>query len=709
MTSATLGASPREADVAVPVPHGSRFRPDIEGLRALAVGLVLFHHAELRWVSGGFIGVDVFFVISGFLITGLLVREVERTGRIALSSFYARRIRRLLPAAALVLVAATVLTWWLLPITQRRVFGGDIVSAAFYVLNWRLANRSVDYLAEGVDPSPVQHYWSLAVEEQFYIIWPLLMVFALVLVRRLRLPLRPTLGVGIALVIVPSLVWSIYATSSSPASAFFLTTTRLWELGIGAAVAVSTPLWTRLNHKVAAVLALVGFATIVGSALAITPSDAWPGSLALAPVLGTAAVIAAGVATTRTLVARGLGLRAMVWVGGLSYSIYLWHWLFIVGGGAYFGTLGARRGVLLTLASLVPAWLCHRLIENPVRFAPSLARSPRLALSVGANLSLVAAIAGLTLVIPETVPAASPGSQSPKGVQAILDDPNGGKDFWSVDTAESIQPDPNVATEDLPEPYGSDCVVNLEGAELRVCEYAALNSDTTVALAGDSKALQWFSALEQISVENGWRLILLNKSACALSDALLKKDDGPNESCAAWNEQAQRYLAENPPDLLLTSSRASKAYEAGTEKVSSEGLADGLTAAWQELQRAGIPVINILDNPAPADEVYECVAKNRDALSSCSFEGATASAAVQRAAADRLGNVGLVDLSPYLCPGGHCPAVIGDMLVYRQGSHITDTYARSLQHVIAHSIGSAAEQTTPTVDPDIVEALTAGT
>lgn len=224
------------------------FRPDIEGMRAIAIGLVLVYHAGVRQLPGGFVGVDVFFVISGFLITSLLVRELESTGRISLSRFYARRAKRLLPATGLVLVATAILTWWTVSAVDWRAFGMDIVSAALYIVNWRLADRSVDYLAEDVGASPVQHFWSLAVEEQFYIVWPLLIVaLAWWLRRHGRLRLRPVLTAGILAVIVPSLAYSVYLTANSPATAFFVTPTRLWELGIGALAAIGTTLLSLIH------------------------------------------------------------------------------------------------------------------------------------------------------------------------------------------------------------------------------------------------------------------------------------------------------------------------------------------------------------------------------------------------------------------------------------------------------------------------------
>ncbi|TDD63977.1 acyltransferase, partial [Jiangella aurantiaca] len=315
-----------------------RFRPDVEGLRAVAVLLVLAYHAGLPLVSGGFVGVDVFFVISGFLITGLILREVESTGRLRLGRFYARRIRRLLPATAVVLAATAALTIVLLPPLRWPAIAGDIAVSATYVVNWRLASESVDYLTAEDAPSPVQHFWSLAVEEQFYLLWPVLII-ALVWWHRRRRgapSLRRTLLAGLAVVAVPSLAWSVHLTAASPGAAYFVSTTRAWELAAGAALAIGARRLERLPAWVASALAGGGLAAVGWAALTYDATTPFPGAAALVPVLGTAAVVGGGVASAPTspgadrevpgsgeshkgngtLPGRLLGTAPLRWVGG---------------------------------------------------------------------------------------------------------------------------------------------------------------------------------------------------------------------------------------------------------------------------------------------------------------------------------------------------------------------------------------------------------
>ncbi|TDD98819.1 acyltransferase family protein, partial [Jiangella asiatica] len=368
------------------------FRADIEGLRAVAVGLVLAYHAGLPWVPGGFVGVDVFFVISGFLITGLIVREVETTGRLRLARFYARRIRRLLPATAVVLAATAALTVAVLPPVRWAQTAGDIAAAAGYVVNWRLAGDAVDYLSADAPPSPVQHFWSLAVEEQFYLAWPLLIIAVVWAHRRFgrRSSPRRALVAGLAVIAVPSLAWSVHLTATSPGQAYFVSTTRAWELAIGAALALAATRLARLPHRSATVAAWAGLGAIAVAALTYDATTAFPGHTALLPTLGAAAVIAAGTTTHRTSPGALLGTAPMRFIGGLSYSLYLWHWPLLMAATAGWGGLSTAQGLLVVTASIVPAWLTHRLVEAPIHHARALATHPARAFAVGALATAVA-------------------------------------------------------------------------------------------------------------------------------------------------------------------------------------------------------------------------------------------------------------------------------------------------------------------------------
>ncbi|TDE15922.1 acyltransferase family protein [Jiangella asiatica] len=676
-------------------PPPPRFRPDVEGMRAVAVGLVLLYHAGLRFVPGGFVGVDVFFVISGFLITGMLVREVEQTGTLSLVQFYARRVKRLLPAAALVLAVTALLTWIMVPAVDRRAFGGDIAAAAVYVVNWRMADRSVDYLAEDVGPSPVQHFWSLAVEEQFYLVWPLFILLIAIWVRRNAEPVRPWMGVGLAVVALPSFAWSVIMTATNPSGAFFVTTTRLWELAVGAAVAIAMPTLTLLPRALAALFAWCGLVAVGLSAVLITTDTAWPGAAALLPVLGTAAVIAGGPAAGRAGPIVLLGIPLFVWVGGLSYSLYLWHWPMLVLAEVRWGELRTWQGLAIVVLSFVPAWLAYRFVENPVRHARNMVRSSRFALSVGGNLTLVGVVAGLALAlaVPTTSMPSGPPVSAPGAAVLDRDDPRADPDGVPADVSEWITPDPLLAPEDVPSAYDEGCQVAQDSDEPASCVYGDPDGDVTIALVGDSKALQWITALDTIGQDNGWRVITYTKSTCSFTAATLSSRGEPFESCSAWNEAVMDELRDVEPAVVVTSQGRNRALDDPDDidaGESSDAMVQGLVERWNQLDELGIEVVALADTPQPGQDVYACVAEHVDQLTECAFDRSeairTSAAQTQSRAVEDSENARWVNLNNFICPADSCSPVIGNVLIYRQGSHLTVTYVNTLAPRLADAL-----------------------
>ena len=666
---------------------GRGFRGDVEGLRAVAVGLVLLYHAGLSLVPGGFVGVDVFFVISGFLITGLLVKELRKTGRISLAGFYARRAKRLLPATAVVLISTAVLVLMFVPKIHWTEIGGDIVASALYVVNWRLANRSVDYLAEDSGASPLQHFWSLAVEEQYYLVWPVLILLATLWVRRRGRPMTGALWLGLAVIGLPSLAWSIYQTAYEPARAFFITTTRMWELAVGAAVAIAASQLARMPRVVAVVLGWAGLAAIAASGLVYSVRTPWPGSAALLPVLGSAAVIAAGTAAGRAGPIMLLGTRPFLWVGALSYSLYLWHWPLIVIATYYWGGLSVQRGLLLAAISVIPAYLTYRLIENPFRHSAALSRSPRLALSIGANATMIGVLAG-TMVVLAVPTAAAPAGPSPGA--AVLEPRTGSGTGAAkgapVDKVEWITPDPLQATKDVPELYADGCQVSEASSDPKACVYGNPDGNTTVALVGDSKIAQWLPAFQELAKTNDWKIVTQTKSACPLSTAPITLNGEVYQSCADWNSNLLAALTgPDKPDYVITSqvrSIALKPAGLSGHAAGVDAMVAGMHASWTTLTDAGVKVIVLGDTPQTGMSVYECVSENTDHLTRCTYDrarGVTRSALpTQQAAVAGMPEVKLVDLTRSICPTPKCAPVIGNVLVYRQGSHLTATYIKTL-------------------------------
>ncbi|WP_066639374.1 acyltransferase family protein [Serinicoccus hydrothermalis] len=641
-------------------------RRDIEGLRAVAVLAVLLYHLRVPGVSGGFAGVDVFFVISGFLITGLLLREVERTGRVSQRDFYARRARRLLPAALVVVAATFAASWLVLSPTTRPDLVADVLGSTFYVVNWVLAARSVDYLAEGSGVSPLQHYWSLAVEEQFYLLWPLLVLLGLVLAARSRYAPRTALLALLATLTAASFVWSVVATAQSPATAYFVTPTRLWELGAGALLAFAVPALRGWPAAAAHVTALVGIGLVVVTVVAVDTSTPWPGSAALLPVLGSVLVIAAGSTGHPTVVSRALGLAPMVVVGGLSYSIYLVHWPLLVLLEEQRGALGPLGLALVGLGTVAIAALLRVLVEDPVRFSTGLSARPgRSLLAAGTAMAVVAGAAGLAWATRPTL-----GETTTAGPAALVADPWDWR--WELvedprsayDTEGPLQPDPSLAREDVPSYYEDGCQVR-DGVDVPDpgCVYGERDADTVVALWGDSKLGQYASALDEIARRESWRLDYYLKSACSPTVSGAAAED-----CNAFGRATVEQLLDDPPHLVIIGS-------GGFEEPEQEGMVEGA----RTLTDAGIDVVVVDDNPHPGHAAYECAAEHPSDLLTCEQPPQSVDGRPFLELVHEETGAPVIDLNPWICPEEDtCPVALGGQLVYRQGSHLTDTYARSL-------------------------------
>jgi peptidoglycan/LPS O-acetylase OafA/YrhL len=360
----SIGATDRASAESKRKSPKAGFRPDVEGLRAVAVVAVLLYHGGLSFVPGGYVGVDVFFVISGFLITRLLLKELEQSGTLSIMRFYSRRAKRLLPMTVVVLGTVVVVSWLLFSPVRMDEVSFDVMAAGLYVMNWRLAVQATDYFGAGLQASPVQHFWTLGVEEQFYLIWPALLLAVAWWCRRTRWSLRPALEVALTVVAISSLAHSVYSTEHEAGAAYFSTLTRGWELALGGMLALVPASWLHLPRLRAFALATAGLVAIVWSTIRFSDNTLFPGYAALLPTLGTAAIIAAGFASTSAMPMRLLTLAPVRHVGRVSYSWYLWHWPPLVFAAALWGKLSALEGLAVLAASYVRAVLTHRWIAG---------------------------------------------------------------------------------------------------------------------------------------------------------------------------------------------------------------------------------------------------------------------------------------------------------------------------------------------------------
>lgn len=670
-------------------------RGDIEGLRALSLITILVYHAGVTFMPGAFSSVDLFFVISGYLITGQLVKEVERTGRVSLVKFYARRMKRLIPAASTVIVATGLLTVLFLPVTRWKSIGGDLIASATYVINWRLAGDAVDYLATDDPESPMQHFWTLAIEEQFYFIWPILLA-AIIFVMRGRLTrIRTTFFIALlALIVLPSFITSVIWSSSNPAYAFFATPTRLWELGVGALIAIAVPLTDRIPRLVAIVLGWAGLGAILGGFFFwIDVDDPWPGSLALIPVLGTAAVIAAGHAAGKYGPALLIDNPPMRWLGGLSYPIYLWHWPPLVVADVLADGLTVWQGLAVVTVSILPAWISYRLIENPLRHAKIFSRIPTTALATGLSLSLLGVIVGVgvTVATPSDDP---PTDRVAQGAQVLGDKPRSSPAGVPVDKVSWFTPTVLGAKDDNANDATDSCDQPLLGTEPDSCTFGDPDGDVTVAMVGSSKTRQWIPVMNEIAKDRGWKVLSFTKSACEFTSAPTRdsgtdKVDGYPE-CDEWNTKVlDKLTTETKPDYVFTALDNIKVKQSSADEPRAEVdqiRFDGVNASWSALSDAGIKVIVMGATPRFAVNIPDCVATHGDDLTECAFprsEGFSPDVLWGKTDAEeqvaRVKGASYIDVSDYVCPSDTCAPVIGNVLVYYDKHHVTGTYVKSLR------------------------------
>ncbi len=668
------------------------FRGDLEGLRAVAVTLVVAYHAQLLGLVGGYVGVDVFYVLSGFFITGLLIREFQRTARLDLVAFYVRRGRRLLPAAAVVLVVVAVAGYVILPFVQWTSLGWDIVAAGLNVANFRFAAQSTDYLAQGVDQSAVLHFWSLGVEEQFYLFWPLIILVLMAMARRIRARQSDggqqtatiVLLTGIGAIATVSLLASIILTATAQSWAFFMLPTRAWELAVGAMIAVIAPALGRIPDMLGRILAVVGVVGIVVSAVVFDDSTPTPGIAMLLPVVATAAVIVGGDA-------RGIGAGTVLrwaplrWIGRWSYSIYLWHWPLLVFPaallGVHIGDLPAFLRVGLCVASIAAGILSYVCVERVFRTpssrpTPSARRGTRAGLAIAAACVVVALVPGAALIALPGTKAGAPAtasSQAPAEADDAARQLREGLGLTSLPA--SLSPSLTAVADALPATYANGCHLEFAHTEFGECVFGDQEAERTAVLVGDSHAAQWFPALERIAAQNGWRLVSLTKSACAPTTARIPhpSDSGRNYTeCTEAHRSVVSRVAQLRPQLVVASSIVShKMSGDATSKAWFAGATDFLG----QLRDAGAEQIVMLgDTPRPAVDVPSCVAKNTNAVRKCNASTKTASPSAltgwMAAAADAAG-ARFVPTTDWFCIDGACPVVVGSTLMYRDESHIT--------------------------------------
>ncbi len=695
------------------------FRADIEGLRAIAVLAVVLFHAEVPGVGGGFVGVDVFFVISGFLITGLLWREANTTGTVRLRGFYGARARRLLPASALVGIVTAVGAAVLLPPLQARTTFGDGIASALYVSNYRFLLQGVDYSAPYLPPSPFLHYWSLGVEEQFYLVWPALILGTAWLIRRLRrrTKTQATASARLYLVILAvvaavSLALSLVASYFAPFVAFFSLPTRAWQLAVGGLIALTAGQWRRLSPRAAAIIGCVGLGVILVACNQLSASTLYPGMAALWPTLGAALVIGAGCATPTQGCGRLLGVAPMRAIGRISYSWYLWHWPVLIFAPLIFGhSLGLAGRLTAALLSAGFAVITLRFVENPLRFAPKIRDSPWRSLGLGAVATAAAACVGAALLVVVPTPVGRGAPVAPLNFTA-LPPPFARGDIASYDEAvrqafaevqsavaasadvkdvpSNLQPPLADAASELNDMYSSGCMLSGWQVGQRDCASGDTASTTTVAVVGDSNAAMWNQGFRRIAEQRGWRLEMVVKAGCPLLDLPINSPQLHRKytECEQWRGQVMdRFRTEHPRLVVVNMWRQygpSSGYPADLTSY-SPSWNDSLSRLVRQLRDTGAQVLVLGPIPDPHSVPPICLSGHLTDAMACSPTRSTAvnEAGIRsEAAAATAGGGQYADLTNLFCTSERCPVIVGNTLVYLDKNHLTIEYVRLLGPVL---------------------------
>ena len=596
----------------------------IQGLRAVAAILVTVFHARL--VPGGFIGVDIFYVISGYLITGLILREIEKTGTLDLRSFYQRRIKRLLPTSVFVLFVTAIFAWILFPPITRDALGRDLFAAAAYISNYLFAWWQNDYQNLNATPSPFIHYWSLAVEEQFYLVWPLFILF-------LARYGKKVIFAGIAITTLLSLLFSIYLTQVAPIWAFYSLPTRAWELGFGALL-----LFLPETKKKIRILPWLGFFGIAISSFNFNENTAFPGKNALVPVLATVFLMAS-IKYWPPLFNDLANSRLSQWLGAISYPLYLWHWPALVLPSSALGRpLRFYERFLCILLTIVLAHYTSKYVEEPLRHKNL---SPRTIYKGAAYTTAVSLVAGVLISFTSSSIITTKGEVS-----------------YQFDLVQVME---------KPAVYGDGCHVNYGETKSGYCTYGDKESSNTIVLYGDSHAAQWFPTLEKMAKERGFKLVSLTKSACPAVDSK-RPDQGAFKMvhCTKWRENSIKRIAEIQPLAVITSS-----FQYFTPANSSISRAQW----WNEGQRKLLKglrgstnnLIYISDTPRPLRDIPNCLA-SRDSKVCDSTE---------RSKVSVIRGFDVINPNPWLC-SSYCPAIVEGTVAYRDASHISVDMALKL-------------------------------
>ncbi|MGO1837198.1 acyltransferase family protein [Agrococcus casei] len=654
-------------------------------MRTVAFILVAIYHVWFNRVSGG---VDVFFTVSGFLITITLLGHLRRFDTVRPWLFLSRLLGRLLPAAAVVCIAVLIGTVVLRSFALWDDTFEQIVASMLYFENWYLAFNSADYLATDQSRSPLQHFWAMSIQGQFYLIWLAVFLVAVWLasVTGIR-AVRVAASLIIAVVIL-SFAWSLIQTQTNQQFAYFSTATRAWEFGAGSLLALVISR-IKLPVAVAAPLSWVGLGALVSIGFLLPVADVFPGWVALIPVLSAAAVVIAGESGARWGANALLSTKPFEWLGGFGYAFYLWHWpvMIFVLSVQDRTVVGVRTGLAILAFSFVLAYATRRLVEQPVMAMRSHAK-PRLrraATSISIAAAIVVSSAG---GVGQLYVAQEISAQADAKWEA-LNEPCSGA--LALATPDDCSPTTSPAAvvpvnpgDDVGKIFNDKCHTRPTQTDFKPCSWGDPNGDVRVALVGNSHGAVWLPALEAIALKHGWQLDSYNKAACSFNFAG-RDEENPKvrDTCLTWVDEVIDHMdRQDPYDFIITSASAGNSafIDSETGMISFEAGVIGYQQAWSTQTQRGTQMIVMRDYPKTTNEMINCSRDNPRAECSTLLEDVQTPLIDDVIAQATVGNddAVLVDMTQWFCTDGVCPTVIGDVHVYRDFHHFTETYGTTL-------------------------------
>tara|TARA_B100000902_G_scaffold327877_1_gene323642 strand:+ start:200 stop:2419 length:2220 start_codon:yes stop_codon:yes gene_type:complete len=713
---------------------GDGFRTDIEGLRGVSVLLVVLFHLEINVFSGGFVGVDVFFVISGYLLTSLFFKEIERKNFVNVFAFFSRRVRRLLPASILTVFGTVLIGWLVLSPFALEELIKDAFTASTYSMNFRLVHQATDYLGSQSSPSVFQHYWSLAVEEQFYLIWP----FIFAAFAKLKTS-REQIGIFMVILIAASFGFSVIQTEQNEIWAFFMLPTRAWEMALGALIACYKDQILLLNEKLIEILGFIGLASILIPCVLYDDFTLYPSWRAAFPVIGTALIISCAGST----ISKILSFKALTTIGKYSYGWYLWHWPFIcLAKRYYFQQNDLFVSSIASIIAFIVAVISYKVIEKPIRELKVFSRQPKKGAVLGVLLTGLSVL-GLLIAFytrpTSTIPLSSSQNETPISEVSSNDSSEGTsepsitsedltnsapvpetmdghlQDHQEMENPTNPTPAPDIMNVYLPEHQerlaegaqlqvlpdyvglggpnpkiygdGQGCHVGVVGRTSPLCEYGDTSASRTMVLFGDSHAASWFPLFDQYSKEKGWRLLSRTKSSCFVEDLKfpLYGTDLEYTKCSDWKNWVVNELQENPVDLVIVVTKR-KDVEIIRDQFSVEEWQSGLVSTLNSFRSVSSEVVLIGATPFLNNHARECVTSYPNNLDFChgKFEDVVPSdyqtLEIQSADDAQVKYLPTIDL---VCTDTICPVVVGNNVVYRDRQHLTKDFVLELKNLIS--------------------------